>query len=470
VETDGRTALIAALATLVLITVATNTTASLAQPQIGETFAVGPADTGWVVFGYSATFAVGTALWGGIARRIGLVPSLVSGVLLLALGSGLSAIAPSMELLVASRMLQGLGSGAIPTLAVALIALTFDESSRARALGMVVAAVGAGQAVGPLLGGVLLELLGWRAAVSIGIVAAPAVLILQRQQRGRHGPPAGGHLDLVGAGLVAAVALGLAFVLNRTPVLGLVPITIVPLAVVIVALAAALRRAWRRPDSFLPAAVLRSAAFRRVVALGAVGMAAFLGTIVLIPVVASRAYGLDGIGLGLVLLPMALAAAVSAPSNARVQARLGRRGTTNLALLALGGGAGALALAPTAAGLPPMLAALAFIGLGFGLLSAPLLNELTHAFPDDERPIAVGIYNLCFFLSGAIGAAISSALVQVGAELPFLGGGQVPGFATAEAILAVGPLLAIAATVVRPARPTSQPEAQREAPLERHGG
>ena len=76
-DSDGRTALVAALATLVLITVATNTTASLAQPQIGQTFAVGPADTGWVVFGYSATFAVGTALWGGIARRIGIVRSLV---------------------------------------------------------------------------------------------------------------------------------------------------------------------------------------------------------------------------------------------------------------------------------------------------------------------------------------------------------------------------------------------------------
>lgn len=192
--------LVGILALLVVITVATNTASSLAQPQIGDAFGVGPADTGWVVFGYSATFAVGTALYGGIAGRVGLVPALVSGVLLLSIGSVAAVVAPSMEVLIGSRMLQGIGSGAIPTLSVALLARRFDGGARARAIGAVVAAVGAGQAIGPLLGGVLLQFLGWRAAVSIGIVAAPAVLVLWRSQRGRMEAPAGGRIDLIGAG------------------------------------------------------------------------------------------------------------------------------------------------------------------------------------------------------------------------------------------------------------------------------
>jgi MFS family permease len=108
-QVPGRNALLAVLATLVVVVVATNTTAALAQPQISETFGVGPADTGWVVFGYSATFAVATALYGAIAARFGVTRSLVSGVVLLAAGSGAAVVAPSMELLIASRMVQGAG-------------------------------------------------------------------------------------------------------------------------------------------------------------------------------------------------------------------------------------------------------------------------------------------------------------------------------------------------------------------------
>lgn len=216
-----------------------------------------------------------------------------------------------------------------------------------------------------------------------------------------------------------------------------------PLVAVIAAGLALWRRSRSVPDAFLPQSVLSSPVFRRLVALGAVGMATFLGSIVLVPVLAARAYGLSGIGLGLALLPMAIAAAVSSPNNARVEARLGRRHTTNLSLAALGLGAVGLAVAALTVGLPGVVAALAVIGVGFGLLGAPLLNELTHAFGRAEQPVAVGVYNLCFFLGGAVGAAISSALVQVGAELPFLSG-PVPGFATAELLLASGPLAAAA--------------------------
>lgn len=151
-QTDGRGVLVTVLATLVAITVATNTTASLAQPQIGAAFEVGPADTAWVVFGYSATFAIGTALWGGIASRGGLIPSLVAGVALLGAGSAAAALAPTLELVIGARLVQGLGSGAIPTLATALIAGRFDGLDRARALGVIIAAVGGGQALGPLAG------------------------------------------------------------------------------------------------------------------------------------------------------------------------------------------------------------------------------------------------------------------------------------------------------------------------------
>ena len=440
-QTDGRAALLAVLATLVAITVATNTTASLAQPQIGTAFDAGPADTAWVVFGYSATFALGTALWGGIASRTGILPALVAGVTLLGIGSAAAAIAPSLELVIGSRLVQGLGSGAIPTLATALIAGRFDGADRARALGVIIAAVGGGQALGPLLGGVLLEYGGWRPAVSIGIVALPAVAVLARSQRGRTTAVGHRRIDWPGAALVALMALSLTFLLNRGP-LGLNPVVAGSAVVAVLAAAAVLRRASAHADAFIPADVLGNPVFRSVVPLGAVGLSAYLGTIVLVPILGSRAYGLEGIALGLLLLPMAIAAAVSSPNNARVQARLGPENTTRLALALLGGapiliGMGAVPGGPVLLGI-----GMAALGTGFGILNAPLLARLTHAIPGDRQPVAVGVYNLCFFLGGAVGASISSAIVQAGIDLPGLSATGVPGFTTALLVIAVGPLVA----------------------------
>ncbi len=434
--------LLAVLATLVAITVATNTTASLAQPLIGETFAVGPADTAWVVFGYSATFAIGTAVWGGIATRMGLVPALVAGVAILGIGSLLAAVAPTLELLVGSRLLQGIGSGAIPTLSTALIAGRFDGADRARALGVIIAAVGGGQALGPLVGGVLIEFVGWRAAVSIGAISIPAVAVLARSQSARV-TPAGEirPIDWIGAALVVVFALGLTFVLNRGPVLGVTALTVVPLLAALVAGVALFRRGTTRPDAFVPRDVLEHPVFQRVVPLGAVGLSAFVGTIVLIPILGSRAYGLEGLSLGLLLLPLALAATVVSPNNARVQARIGRPATTRIALVLLGVGSLVVGIGAVPFGLAALVPGLVMLGTGFGLLNAPLLARLTNGISGPRQPVAVGIYNLVFFLGGAVGAAISSAIVQVGVDLPGLGS-ALPGFSTAQVLLAIGPLAA----------------------------
>ncbi|HSK92606.1 MAG TPA: MFS transporter [Candidatus Angelobacter sp.] len=448
-QTDGRAALLAVLATLVAITVATNTTASLAQPQIGAAFDAGPADTAWVVFGYSATFALGTALWGGIAARTGIIPALVAGVSLLGVGSAAAAVAPSLELVIGSRLVQGLGSGAIPTLATALIAGRFDGADRARALGVIIAAVGGGQALGPLLGGVLLEVGGWRPAVSIGAVAIPAVIVLARSQRGRASTVGERRIDWTGAFLVGTVALGLTFVLNRGP-LGVTPTIVAIGAVALVAVLATLRRAATHADAFVPADVLANPVFRQVVPLGALGLSAYIGTIVLVPILGARAYGLDGIALGLLLLPMAVAAAVSSPNNARVQARLGPRTTTRLALALLGGAPIFMALAAVPGGPAVLGLGLAALGAGFGILNAPLLARLTHAIGGPRQPVAVGVYNLCFFLGGAIGASVSSAIVQAGVDLPLVGSAGLPGFTTALLLVGAGPLLA--ALLVPPLR------------------
>ncbi|CAN5609241.1 MFS transporter [soil metagenome] len=442
-----RRLLLGVLGALILIVVANNSSGALAQPQIGVAFGAGPADVGWVVFGSSATFAIGTALWGGLAGRFGLGPSLAYGVLLFAVGSALAALAPSLSLLIAARLIQGFGSGAIPTLATALIARRFHGVERARALGVTVAAVGTGLAIGPLLGGIALHSIGWQGAVAFGVVAAPTALLLYGTSP--RDPTAERPIDFRGAGVTAIVVLAAIFVLNRFPVLGFVPLTIGVIAVLGIGVGVLAWRGLRKPDAFLPQRVVMAPAFVRVVVLGALGMSAFLGTLVLVPVAAADAHGLDGISLGLLLVPMAVTGAVCSLNNARLQVLIGRPATTVLALASLA--LGALSLAVMGAEAPPPVLSLALlpIGVGFGFLGPPLLNELTQNFSEHDQPIAVGAYNLFFFLGGALGAAISTALLQARVDLAFLAGRSVPGFSTAELLLALAPAVAAALLLTR---------------------
>ena len=429
------------LSALIIIVVANNSAGSLAQPAIGRAFGAGPADVGWVVFGFSATFAVGTALWGGISRRIGLGPSLAIGAGLVAVGSLAAAFAPNLLVLIAARLVQGAGAGAIPTLGTTLVARNFHGPDRARALGAVVASVGTGLAVGPLVGGLALELIGWQANVGLGILAAPAVPVLYVVDRARD---PGFRLDLRGAALIAIAALSATFVLNRLPVLGFGPATLLSLAIVATGGALYVRHSAIHADAFLPRRILGAPAFLQSVLLGSLGMSAFLGSLVLAPSAVARAHSLGGIALGTVLLPMAVCAALASFNSARIQRRLGREATIGSGLVALGGGAIALAAMGPAAPLPLLALALAPIGAGFGLIGTPILAGLTHAFEGADQALAVGAYNLGFFLGGAAGAAIATAVLQIGLELPIFAGRAVAGYSSAELLLAIGPLVGAA--------------------------
>ena len=308
------------------------------------------------------------------------------------------------------------------------------------ALGTIVASVGLGLAVGPILGGVTLELFGWRGPMAIGVVALPAAFILPRI--GGRGDPAA-RIDVRGALLLATAVAAVTFLLNRVPVLGVVPVT-VGAAVALVGVALMLARRSVRPGSFIPRRIAGDPAFRRLAVLGALGMTAFGGSLVLVPVAAARSHGLDGLGLGLVLLPMAVLGAIASRRSGRVQERIGRGRTTLLSLSCLAASCAVVGLVGPGVPPPVMAGLLVPLGVGFGLLQSPLVNEVSVAFPDADRPIALGLYNLAFFVGGAGGGAISTALVQRGVDLPGLGGGPLPGFASAELLLALAPLLAIA--------------------------
>lgn len=435
-------------------TVANTTSGAVALPAIASAFAAGPGDVGWIVFGYGGSFAVMTAVYGNLARRFGLVPCLVSGVLLVSIGAAAAVLAVNLPMLILARVVQGIGAGAAPPLCMALFARRLSGPARAQALGTIVAAVGVGFASGPLVGGILLEAFGWRGAMALGLLVAPAAAVIWRIDRDRGSPDV--SLDRVGIALLSGTVGSLVFLVNRLPILGLsAPVWIATVALVVLG-AILVAHSRGRPEAALPLDLFADARLRGAMVLGFVGQTAFLGMLVIVPIAAARVHELAGFTLGLLLLPMAGVIAVLSPQNGRLEARVGRTATTAIANILIAAGALVLAIAGAAA--PPIVLAggLVLAGIGFSFLNAPLVNEVTRLYPGERRSVALGIYNLAFFLGSATGAAISTAIVQAGWELPHFAGQPVPGFSTALLVLAVLPLATVGLSrlIQRPAPPS----------------
>ncbi len=438
---------------LVLATAVANTTSGvIAQPAIADAFGAGAGDVGAIVFGYSTTFAIMTAVYGSLERRFGLARCLTIGVVLIAVGAAFAMVSVNLPMLVAARVLQGFGAGAIPTLTMALISRRLQGPARARALGINVAAVGVGFAAGPLLGGLLLEAFGWRGAMALGLFVAPAAFVIPRLDRepGRRDAT----IDLPGIALLAISVGGTVLVINRLPVMG-VGLPLIALAAVSLGTGALLvRRSRGRPGAALPLPELRDVVLRRMMLLGYVGQTAFFGILVLAPIIAARIHGLDGFNLGLLLAPMAILIAIISPRNGRVVARIGRRSTTALSLTTIGLACGFIAWQGAAAPLLVLATGLLIAGAGFGLLSAPLVNEVSRRFSDDRRSMALGMYNLAFFLGTASGGAISTGLVQAGFDVGPLAERALPGASTGLLLLAAMPLVVLVYDRLRPTEST----------------
>jgi MFS family permease len=429
---------IIALTWLIMVAVANTGSTAVAQPAIRAHFGIGPADVAWLVFGYTAVFAVSTAWYGAAARRFGASRSLMVGATLLGLGAVGAAFADRFWVLLALRLLQGFGAGAIPTLAVTIAGERLSPSLRARATAIIIAGVGIGQALGPILGGLLVDLVSWRAAVAVGSLALPAILITARH---RSPSDPSQRID-VGGGLALGVFIvSIAWLLNRLPSLGLSPSTVV-MAVLAVLVAVFIRRHLRvHPAAIVPREVLQRPGFAGVVCVAALLLAIFIAVVTGIPLILELQ---SGTTVGLIMLPMALAlAGVSAVSSAVVRSA-GLRRTIAYGVGLISASTVTSTIAIMQGGPLGVAFSLIPLGMGYGLLASPLSERVSALFESRWRSTALGAYNVVFFVGGVGGGSIASALIDRSITTPAAG--------LAQALIALGVIAAATAIGVRTGR------------------
>lgn len=436
--------LVWALTWLLTVAVANTTSAAVAQPAIRAEFGLGPASVAWIVFGYLAAFSIAAAWYGAIARRFGASVVLASGASMLVLGAVGAALSQSFLVLMAFRIMQAFGAGAIPTLAPSIAGERLDPVARARAIGAITAGVGLGQAIGLLIGGFLVQYFSWRAAVSFGVLALPAILVVLREHRSLPDPSV--RLDLRGSLLLAVGVFSATWALNQAPLRGAdvsVVAALLGLVLVLVVLRAHLART---PHAFLPLEVLRRPNYRSTVVLAAILLASFNWMVTGVPLVLGPT-GLPAALIGSVLVPMAAGVWIAARWSAEVVARHGFRRTVRIgnAVIAVS----ALIAGAAAIGGSAVLLALAIMpfGVAYGMLASPYVNRVTGLFGQELRPPALGSYNVLFFIGGAMGGSIASALIDRAGDAPAVG------FAQSTVVLAV----ACAAVVVLLGRAEAEP-------------
>ncbi|GAB2582325.1 hypothetical protein GCM10027168_13890 [Streptomyces capparidis] len=345
----------------------------------------------WLVTAFAWAMAVATPLLAGLLRRRGAPVVLrVSAALVLA-GTVLVVAAPSLPLALAGRAAQAAGGSG-------LIATAMTLAGTARRMGVISAGFGVLGAAGPLLGQQITDAASWRAALAVSavaLVAVPAVV--------RHAPPAaaapGTPFDRRGAVLLTALATALV----------LLPTATLPAAAAALAsgalLAAHIRR---RPDGFVPSALLRTSAFR-VCALLALALSTSYFTILFaVPrLIGDRAqWSQQAIGAGQ-LATLLIGSALSWPLAA-ASSRLGR-GRTRAVLLSTGALAVLTAVfAPWGALLLAAAGAAAFTATG---ANAILSMQAADAAPAEQRATAIGLFALSYQLGGAFGPAAAALLV-----------------------------------------------------------
>jgi MFS family permease len=383
---------------------------NLALPVIGDAFGVGQSTLAWAVNAYVLPFAVSILAVGRLGDRFGLRPVLTVGALLFAMGAALSALAPAYEVLLAGRVIQGVGGAALLTIGLAAISATFEGPARGRALGFYFAAGATAAVAGPLAGGVLTALVGWpgmfwiQAPLALA-VAASAWAVLPRLGGGRRR-----SLDLPALVLGTLVLVGLNGALLQADAWGWTSIGV--LGGFAVAIAALGLFVWRERTTAEPAVrleILRSRAFVVSTLVGAAAWFGILSGSVQLAIYLQEVRNLTPTETALVLLPWPLLAAVLFPRASAIVARVGTARTMLLSL-AFALGAALLMLlfdATTPLVLVSLVAALGGVPMTFGVVASTMtaLSEFAPA----EAGIAAGVFNSLRQVGSAFGVAIPAA-------------------------------------------------------------
>lgn len=396
----------ALLGTLIALTVIGSSAVAVAIPVVRAELGVTVSEAAWIFSVFSLCFAVATATFGRVADIVGLRTPLVVGVCLMTAGSAVVGLAPSLPVLLAGRVVQGIGAGAVPVLVNGVVAARWDGAARTATFGSMLSVVAIVSGSGPVIGGAVEALLGWRwvfalPAVSIALVAP--IARLAPSERGA------GSFDVVGAVATSLVIAGVLAVL-QAPSAGLA-VGLVGAGLLLAGVPAAVLTARRRPDGFLPRAVVANGRIIRAAFASLLLLATYFALLLVVPELWAAERGWSPLRIGLTLLPAAAAGAVASRVAGRLAPRYGRWRTAGAVAVVTLVGLGVAAVAPD--DVLAVVVGVAGASIGFAASQAVLVDDVSTVAPTPVRGAALGVFNMVTFVGGSLGPAVVGGLSGV---------------------------------------------------------
>jgi EmrB/QacA subfamily drug resistance transporter len=385
---------------------------NVALPAIRQDLHAAVSGLQWTVDAYTLVLASFLVLAGSTADRVGRRRTFQAGLAVFGLGSLLCGLAPSIGALIAARALQAVGGTMLNPVALAIVATTFPEpAERARAIGVFGSVTGLALAAGPILGGALVDGLGWHSIfwVNVPIVVAAIAGTALFVPESRAARPR--RLDPVGQVLVIVVLGSVVFAIIEARSLGWTsPVILGLLGAAALGAAGIARYEPRRADPLLELRLFRSVPFSAAIGMALLALCGFGAFLFVTTQYLQAVRGLSALAAGLCLLPVGTLVVVLSPLAGRLAATRGPRQPLVVAGAALAlGGAASSWLGP-ATPLAAVLAVYLLFGVFLGTVNPPITNTAVAGMPRSMAGVAASLASTGRQAGTTLGVAISGTI------------------------------------------------------------
>ena len=390
---------------------------NIVVPSIADAFDAPIPTVQWVVLGYILAISSVMLPLGRLADSIGHKRLYVGGFLIFALGGLLAGLAPNLGAVVALKMFQGIGTAMTQVTGMAIVTTTFPAGERGKAIGLLTTTVGVGAIAGPVVGGVLVDLLGWRA---IFIVAAPlgaisalvGALVLRGEPPHSEAGPSPRSFDYIGSGLSTATLASFLVAMSFGHRLGwFSPAILASLSGVVVL--AVLLIAWERraAEPVLPLELFRRPLFSLGAAVNILAFMATTAIFFLMPFYLQEVQGFSPGQSGLVMITTAVCMVVVSPLSGRYSDRFGTRPFILAGLALMTTGFLLASRLDAASTLPFIVTTLLIAGLGMGTFFSPNASSLLSSIERERYGVGAAFLNLLRNSGNITGIALATTVV-----------------------------------------------------------
>ncbi|MGJ9459570.1 MFS transporter [Oceanobacillus sp. CF4.6] len=385
----------------ILLVVMNTTMFNVALPSIIIDFSLNSSTASWLVSGYSIMFAIASLAFSRLSDFISVSRLLFFGISILGIASIIGFFSNHFLLLLGARIVQAVGGGGIMGLGI-IIAGRLRLSRRARAMAIITSTASLAFGLGPLIGGIITQYLGWNylfAISSISVLSIPFFhLLLPKEVLQK------GHFDLFGAILTGLSVTGL--------LLFLTTFSYIILAATVVLFVVWWRYLHKRKEPFIPPILFRNRQYTKLLLIVCITFFINFANLFLMPIMLTTTFQQGPIEVGMIIFPGAIIAVIAGQFIGRVIDRFGNMPLIISGQLFLLSATILFALLST---ISPyfILVAYMFASVGFTSLSTSISNEITRILPMTQVGSGIGVAQLIQFFGGGLGVTISGLLLTL---------------------------------------------------------